>query len=242
MKREESLPARHEEGARRPALGFRHATVFIGLGVAIAFALQFGCDDWPPGDRNDAGGGNSPGVPQDTNGVCSGTPLPCAALVGAECTANAGCHDNGSCVGTATNIGQSCSTSSPTDCAGIPGCVWSGSCTGTPYGTCSAFTQASCVIAKGCVWTPNSTQVTGSGGSSGTCLTYLASCTSNLDCDCSLSCVKQCPSCASVCGIACLADSQCTGTSTSGISTPYCKMVLGSAAAAPYSGLCSQTR
>ena len=217
-------------------------TRFLGLGIAIAFALQFGCDGWPPGNRNDAGG-NTVGMTENTNGACSGTPLPCSALVGAECSGNSGCVDRGSCVGTPTNIGQSCSTSSPTDCSGTPGCVWSGACTGTPFGNCLAFTQSACVVAKGCTWTPTSTGTgTGTGGGSNACLTYLAACASNVDCDCGLSCVKQCPSCASVCGNACVADSQCAGKSASGVSTPYCKMVLASTATAPYSGLCSQTR
>lgn len=238
-----SLSVRHESDAPRPALRFRRTTALIGLGIATLFALQFGCGDWPPGDRNDAGG-NHVGAPPNTNGVCSGTPLPCSALVGAECSGNAGCTDNGSCVGTPTNIGLSCSTSSPTDCALTAGCIWSGACTGTPYGTCSALTDQACLQAKGCIWTPRTpvTPVTtGSGGAAGACVSYLASCASAADCDCGYTCVKQCPSCTAACGNACVADSQCTGLTAGGVSTPFCKMVLASTASVPYSGRCSAT-
>jgi hypothetical protein len=226
------MSVRREGHSRRQGTVERLLGAAFGTGVAVAFVLQFGCDGWPPGDRNDSG--TTGGGVQNTNGTCSGLPIPCAQLVGADCSSNLGCRDNGSCVGTATAAGFTCATSSPTVCAGTPGCFWSGPCTGTPLGTCSAFTESACLQAKGCVWTPNGG---GAGGSASTCQTYLAPCTTAAMCDCGFTCIIQCPTCGAVCGTACQIDATCTGTSNLGVPTPYCHLVQGGS-----SGLCSQTR
>jgi hypothetical protein len=235
------MSVRHEGRAVRRWTQSRSGTTSIALGVALGFVLQLGCDGWPPGNRNDP---NTTSSTTNTNGTCSGAPLPCSALVGAQCSSNAGCVDNGSCIGTSTTTGLTCNTPSPTDCSGVPGCYWSGACTGTPYGNCSAVTQAACLLAQGCVWTPTPTAVLGTAGTTGTpgvCQTFHATCVTAVECDCGLTCVKQCPSCTAVCGAACLSNDQCAGTTGGGLSTPYCKFVLASTAAPPYSGLCSNT-
>lgn len=227
------MSVRHEIRGVRRKVGERLLYLGAAVGIAAAFALQFGCDGWPPGKRTDAGTG---GGVENTNGTCSGSPLPCAGLIGADCSSDPGCIDEGSCTGTATSAGQTCATSSPTVCGQTPGCYWSGACTGTPFGTCSAFTESACLQAKGCVWTPTTT--VGAGGATTTaCLTYLAPCTTIANCDCGFTCVQQCPACASICGIGCQTNADCTTASNAGVPTPFCHVVQAGSR-----GLCSQTQ
>ena len=216
--------------------------LFIGF-VSAAVA----CDHWPgvgdgPDDKN------SPGNP--VFGTCSGTPLPCESLSGADCTANPGCQDFGGCMGTNSESGQACGAElSYQGCVSRSGgCFWASKCNGTPFGKCSAVTESACLAAKGCVFTPNGAGgSSGDGGASGAggdnlaCDTFGASCKSDRACGCFL-CVSKCASCSSVCGVPCLNDFDCAGASdNAGTFTPFC---VGAPATAgtSYTGICAASR
>ena len=208
--------------------------IFLGFASVVV-----ACDHWPGVSKD--GDPESPGDP--VFGTCSGTPLPCGSLSGADCNKNAGCKDFGSCTGTPSESGPACGAElSYEGCAGIlgiPGCFWAPNCKGTPYGQCSGVTESSCLVAKGCVFT-----AAGDGGPGGapTCDSFQARCTSNAECGCGFSCVAQCATCRAACGIPCLSDFDCAGTSDgAGTFTPFC---VGASAASmvPYTGSCAVTR
>ncbi|HVU00875.1 MAG TPA: hypothetical protein VHE30_03955 [Polyangiaceae bacterium] len=223
---------RNEAGAARRAV-IAFAAVVALLPVALG-----ACEDWPPGKRGDIvqGGGSTTGA-----GTCSGTPVSCSGLPTLLCGSTAGCTDEGSCSGSATNPGSSCLTRSPTECNATPGCFWATVCTGTPFGNCSATTQESCLAVTGCSWTP---AATGTGGTSTTtCTSYLLNCNTAAACDCGYQCVVRCPTCTGVCGTQCSSDADCNGTTASGLATPYCSYAPGvTQGTSGASGICSDSR
>ncbi|HEX4338461.1 MAG TPA: hypothetical protein VH062_21295 [Polyangiaceae bacterium] len=220
----------------------RFAVRALAAGVVyIAFAA---CSDWPGVSKNGNQGNNS--TTTTVIGTCSGTPLPCGALAGGDCTNNSGCMDLGSCSGTPVAAGFACGAEITFQgCNEISGCVWSPNCIGTPLGTCAGVTQTSCLLAKGCSFTPASTAA-GAGGSTSSngtsCTSYAARCTGNSSCDCGYSCITQCATCASVCGHGCQSDLDCvTATGPVGEATPYCTGVTNPPTTL-YPGVCADAR
>jgi hypothetical protein len=218
-------------------------TVLLFVGFISAVVA---CDHWPGVSKGD--GPENPGNP--VFGTCSGTPLPCAALSGADCTANSGCQDFGSCMGTNSESGPACGAElSYQGCVSLRGCFWASKCNGTPFGTCSAATESACLVAKGCVFTPaGAGGSSGDGGGSGSggsenvaCDTFGATCKSDKACGCFL-CVSTCATCRSVCGVPCLSDFDCAGASdNAGTLTLFCVGAPATAGTA-YTGICAATR
>jgi hypothetical protein len=217
--------------------------------IAAGFvAAVVACDHWPGVSENGTANGNVSPSGNNTVGTCSGTPLPCGSLSGADCNANSGCKDLGSCSGTPRNSGAVCGAElSYEGCIAISGCLWAANCTGTPFGKCSAVTESACLVAKGCVFTPTGDGGAGSGSggaaNSGRCDTYGATCKSDPVCGCFL-CVSKCATCPSVCGVPCLNDFDCAGASDgAGTFTPFCVGAPATVTSATtYTGSCAATR
>ena len=209
------------------------------LAMSLVTAVA-ACSGWPglAKDGNTTPGGSDSAVV----GTCTGTPLPCSALSGGDCTSTSGCMDLGSCSGTPSVAGAACGAEiSYQACVAIPGCFWSASCTGTPLGTCSGVTEATCLLAKGCAFIPSGAGGAGGAGgstSSSTCNTYAARCSSGSSCDCGYSCVQQCPTCAAVCGHPCQGNLDCVGAASPNGATPYCTG-LTNPPTLQYPGLCA---
>jgi hypothetical protein len=213
----------------------------LGPSVLLFLATAVACDHWPGVSEGGDGGGPNPAPTGSQPGTCSGTPLPCSALTGADCINNAGCMDHGTCSGTPSISGEACGGElSYQSCIGIPGCFWAPNCIGTPYGNCSAITEMACLVAKGCVFTP-----AGAGGTSNgpaTCNSFQSTCTKNIDCDCGFACIAKNGSSKSSCGIPCLSDLDCaTASDGAGNVTPYCKDA-STTGSTPMVGMCSATR
>ncbi|HVW30830.1 MAG TPA: hypothetical protein VHC69_35980 [Polyangiaceae bacterium] len=214
-----------------------HTYVFAAMFAAIP-----GCSSWPGVSKNPGGSVNS--TPNSPTGTCSGTPLPCNGLNGADCFSSSGCMDLGNCQGTATDVGGLCGVeTSYQGCVAVAGCFWAPNCMGTPLGTCSGTTEAQCLLAKGCSFTPEQSD-TGTGGTTGsstTCKSYAAVCSGNSSCDCGYGCVTQCATCKAVCGIACLSDLDCIAAEGPNGATPYCTGVTNPPTV-QFPGLCADAR
>lgn len=222
--------------------------LFRALGVVTSIAFVPGCSSWPGVSGKNDGPNQTSTAPSSEVGMCSGTPIPCAQLDGNGCAASSGCEDLGSCSGTPSVAGEACGAQlSNQRCNNVPGCFWSPNCMGTPLGTCSGVTKTQCLQAQGCVFTPASTS-NGSGGSSGsggasnatTCTSYASACGSNSSCDCGYSCVTQCQTCRSVCGVPCQSDLDCLSAQGPMGPTPYCTNAMGTPSTL-YPGVCSDS-
>jgi hypothetical protein len=231
--------------ARSPLRRFTSGMALLrAVGVAASIALLSGCSSWPGVSGKNDGPNQTSSNPGGEVGMCSGTPIPCNQLDGTACSTTSGCMDLGSCSGTPSVAGEACGSQlSNQRCLNVPGCFWSPNCMGTPLGTCSGVTKAQCLLAKGCVFTPaNSDASSGSGGAGNgtTCTSYASRCGSNSSCDCGYSCITQCSSCASVCGVPCQSDLDCLSAQGPMGPTPYCTNAMGKPSTL-YPGLCSDS-